>query len=174
MYCMYICALDIKNRNMSLIPLPMNCFSPSWESRKQDADGHLRQRHTWQRSGDAQWYTSQEWRNRTTGNPWRRERGKVTGSSLNFQNSVQSSDLELTEKYQWLQYTSCVRRNPFTNNKKKFIFNETLKYPGRRQLVKVLMHPLCYTLCLSMLWCTLDHGRGLHASISNKGHSTQQ
>lgn len=160
---MYIWASDTKKRMISLIPLPKNCFSPPWESGK----------HTWSiwdqgTPARGQALHGGEYHGNIMGmDLCRRERGKVTQSSSNFQNWVQSSDLERTEKYQ------SVWRNPFTNNK-MFIFNETLKYPSRQQPAKVLTHPLCYTLYLSMLWCTRGHGHGFHALISNKGHSTQQ
>lgn len=46
--------------------------------------------------------------------PWRRERGKVSRSSSNFRNWVQSSDLELTEKYQSEEIPSLITKCSFS------------------------------------------------------------
>lgn len=171
MYCMYICASDTKKRMISLIPLPKNCFSPPWESGKQGPDlEHLSPGHTWQST-----VHGGEYHGNIMGKSWEyHENGSVEQgmgqrylAKFELSDWLQRSGLELTEKYQ------SVRRDPFTNNK-MFIFNETFKYPSRQQTAKVLTHPLCYMLYLSMLWYTLGHGHGFHALISNKGCSTQQ
>lgn len=46
--------------------------------------------------------------------PWRREKGKVSRSSSNFRNWVQSSDLELTEKYQSEEIPSLITKCSFS------------------------------------------------------------